>query len=126
MVVHHVIRCCCIFIPSTAAVLSGPSQSQIDHILASCPPDIRAANETYLLLYVFVVHNNRLPRPEENFLNKKLGEWVVRVRANENSGKITAQERAALNKMPLWLPLQRTQPAAACTSEKSALLRNNF
>jgi hypothetical protein len=116
MVVHHVIRCCCIFLPSSSSVtaaVSGPSQSQIEHILSTCPAEIRATNESYLLLYVFVVYKNRLPRAEEQFLNKKLGEWVVRIRANECGGKLTATEKAALAKMPMWQPYQCAQQPVA-------------
>ena len=133
MVVHHVIRCCCILIPSTTAVSqatesAGPSQAQLNHIVASCPPEISAAGESFLVLYVFVVYKHRLPGPQEVFLKRRLGEWVVRLRANAYSGALEPKAQLALSRMPLWqidAPRSMQPKLSPTTTEKSPLLSHS-
>ena len=122
MVIHHVIRCCCVFIPSSSSggssAAGNPSQTTVDSILKNCPPEIVTMGEPWMVLYVCIICNDRLPGPNEIFMKKKIGEWAATIRAHQYAGTLKASQAAALAKMPLWPQVRSGQPM----SEKTKLL----
>ena len=122
MVVHHIIRCCCVFIPSSGggggSSGSNPSQATVDSVVKNCPAEITARGESWIVLYVCIICNGRLPTATEIFMRKNIGEWAATIRAAQYAGTLNAGQAAALAKMPMWPQVQHQQPS----SEKTKLL----
>jgi len=76
------------------------------------------ARDSIALLYCFVVVMRRLPMPKENYRGIKLGDYLVRLR--EINLRLPADQKAALNAVPLWQTQQTAvapeQPASSAAA----------
>jgi superfamily II DNA or RNA helicase len=78
------------------------------------------------LLQAFVAEFGRVPRQAEQYRGVKLGKWCGRQRENYRKGKLSAEQVAALEALPVWkwvLSEARTAPErqAAFKASKAAM-----
>lgn len=91
------------------AIYNAVIRSQVpDVIIAVSDAGSRGA---LAMLYGFVKVRRRLPQPNEVFYGKRMGALVTRLRMLEAKGTLIAEQRVALDAIPLWRSTA-TQPRA--------------
>ena len=137
--IHHIISLtirlvlyCCIGCAAAGSEIAAEREAEYRAARASVPNVILnvthdGMRESMVLLYCFVRVFHRMPGPKEIWRRRKLGEWVVKVRALEAAapGGLIANQRLALDAIPLWRstepPKAAPAPAPAAASARASV-----
>ena len=94
----------------------NPSQATVDSLVKNCPAEIATLGQSWVVLYICINCNGRLPTATEVFMRKNIGEWAATVRAAQYAGTLNAGQAAALAKMPMWPQVRCQQPSSEKTN----------
>lgn len=127
--VHHCCLCCLagvtasntntVFVPISSQRQSSRQQAAIQLSAQTVPAEILALTtpnrKTFILLYIFADVNGRMPRPNENFCNIKLGQWLhTKVLQWHRKKMMSRAQLLALSRVPHYpLPINLSAPITA-------------